>query len=615
MYCPTRLLNNFLLLTLALFAVRPAVAQRLSMPASNVSGLWHLDEGGGSTALDSSGNGNNGVITAASYTRGRFGTALSFDGASANVDFGNATSLQVSAGDFTVEAWVKFGALTNTGPCLGNSGCDMSIVDKMADTLTSDDNGWRLFKQSDNRFWFCIGQSFGVNSCLPAGGAAAHSTMAAIPGVWYHVAGVKTSNSISLYVNGALQQAVAVGPINDNNSVDLRVDSRVCAPCFLSRDFGFFNGQIDEVQVWNRALSSSEVLSSAQAGLRGLWHLDEAAGATAGDSSGYGNDGAVNGATFTASGGLTNFGNSLSLNGAGDFVDAGNASTLQVSHGDFTVETWVRFATLTNSSGPCYGPGCDVSIIDKMADTFNANDNGWRLIKQSDNRFWFCIGQFFGVNSCQPAGGAAAHSTMAALPGVWYHVAAVKTANAISLYVNGVLQETVTVGPINDNNAGDLRFGANATEGALLNGQLDEVHLWARALSAAEIAFLAGTATRAPLLIPDRMDQELAAGAVFSSRWQADSNTRAMALAFLAPDISGTAISSIAVKSESSPETDDAVLLGWQNGLDGLSALITGSPGSKPSKALHLHTTLSDGARLEMQLKWRSMSGQSLEPQ
>jgi hypothetical protein len=52
----------------------------------------------------------------------------------------------VSAGDFTIDAWVRFDGLAG----------DMSIVDKMSNAMINRD-GSRRVKQADNRFWFCFG--------------------------------------------------------------------------------------------------------------------------------------------------------------------------------------------------------------------------------------------------------------------------------------------------------------------------------------------------------------------------------------------------------------------------------------------------------------------------
>jgi len=78
-----------------------------SFAGAEVKGLWLFDEGQGTVALDSSGNGADGVITGAVYAAGKYNTGLKFDGASF-VDLGFPPSLQEEiVGPFTVETWIK----------------------------------------------------------------------------------------------------------------------------------------------------------------------------------------------------------------------------------------------------------------------------------------------------------------------------------------------------------------------------------------------------------------------------------------------------------------------------------------------------------------------------
>lgn len=186
-------------------------------------------------------------------------------------------------------------------------------------------------------------------------------------------------------------------------------------------------------------------------------------------------------------------GQAFLLDGIDAYVDAGNAPTLRVSGGDFTIETWVLFNALSHPPGENIGaPPGDVSILDKMS-TFGVNMDGWRLLKQADNRFWFCLGGVTGNRCIDPA--FTVFSTTVATTGVWYHVAAVKSATSFSIYVNGQLQDSRSPVPnFLDTHSGPLRIGSNALEGAHLNGLIDEVGLYDRALSAGEIQgiFLAG---------------------------------------------------------------------------------------------------------------------------
>jgi hypothetical protein len=74
---------------------------------TNLVAEWHLDEGSGPTAVDTSGNGNDGTIYGASWTDGKRGKGLSFDGTDDYIDCGQGSSLKIT-GAITVEAWVKW---------------------------------------------------------------------------------------------------------------------------------------------------------------------------------------------------------------------------------------------------------------------------------------------------------------------------------------------------------------------------------------------------------------------------------------------------------------------------------------------------------------------------
>jgi hypothetical protein len=177
------------------------------------------------------------------------------------------------------------------------------------------------------------------------------------------------------------------------------------------------------------------------------------------------------------------------FDGIDDFVDAGNAGNLHVSSGDFTVDAWVLFHSLTRP--PVFPPVRlgDMSLADKMNPS-GVNTDGWRLLKQDDNRFWFCLGPGT-IDGCIPGGPLTVQSTTVvttATLNTWFHIAAVKAGNTISLYVNGVQEATKTLGTsFTDTNTANLLLGTNALEGAFLQGQLDEVEIFNRALSALEI--------------------------------------------------------------------------------------------------------------------------------
>ncbi len=210
-----------------------------------------------------------------------------------------------------------------------------------------------------------------------------------------------------------------------------------------------------------------------------------------------GNDGTlVGGATFAP--GMV--GQAFSLDGVDDYVNVGNAPSLQVSHGDFTVDAWVNLASVCGGSVSF----CDASIVDKMSSLIgiSANNDGWRLLKQVSGGFWFCFGGG-ATNGCGFGNPNTVISSTVAQPGVWYHVAGVKSGNSISIYVNGVLEATSTLGSFVDTDSTDLVIGSSLQQGARFPGLIDEVELFNRALSDTEIQaiFNAGSAGKCKTVV------------------------------------------------------------------------------------------------------------------
>ena len=177
------------------------------------------------------------------------------------------------------------------------------------------------------------------------------------------------------------------------------------------------------------------------------------------------------------------------FDGVDDAVNLGHSAIVNLSAGEFTVHVWVQLASLTEGGPPCMGPEgqCDMSILDKMsAIAAEVNGDGWRLLKQSDDHFWFCVGGEAETNGCG-AESTTVRSTTIAEPGVWYSVARGKTSSEILIYVNGLPEGAASLGAFTDTNVADLMVGANAAEGAFLNGRIRQVELFGRALSTSHI--------------------------------------------------------------------------------------------------------------------------------
>jgi hypothetical protein len=182
-----------------------------------------------------------------------------FDGTGQNmINLGNSAVLQLGPDDFTVQAWVNFADYCNV------LFCDQSIVSKMAPgNFKPNVDGWYLLKQSDSRFWFCLGggvtDGTEVNGCdvfVSTPTTVVSQTRASLE-VWYSVAAVKTEKSISIYVNGVLEGTSALdGQGYDTNSAPVLIGINETGPAYPT---AFFNGWVGEVRLYRRALSPAQV--------------------------------------------------------------------------------------------------------------------------------------------------------------------------------------------------------------------------------------------------------------------------------------------------------------------------------------------------------------------
>jgi outer membrane protein assembly factor BamB len=183
-------------------------------------GYWKLDEGSGTTAYDSSGYNNHGIIYGASWTSGKVNSALSFDGVDDYVDCGTDPSLMPTTA-ITLETWFK--------------ASDVNTYATIVSTFYYEGYFLRINPNA--------GIEFAPGICYSPPGTIQ-------PGVWYHVVGTFDGTS-KIYVNGKLVSSQGAGYLAYTGQ-SLRIGNNPTT--------GFwFNGIIDEVKIYNRALSAEEI--------------------------------------------------------------------------------------------------------------------------------------------------------------------------------------------------------------------------------------------------------------------------------------------------------------------------------------------------------------------
>jgi hypothetical protein len=188
-------------------------------------------------ANDESGNGNNGTVYGATLTTDRFGhpsSAYSFDGLNDYIGVPHSNSLNLT-GDYTISAWIfQKSAFTD-------SRCGYRILDKA--TAGSCD-GW-VFDTCDSNSW--TGRKIRMDvSCPWSTSNTAYSL-----NEWHHVVGTVNNLHITFYLDGQQdgEGAVAATPIN---SLDLYIAAS-------HNNYYFFDGLIDDMRIYNRALSQAEI--------------------------------------------------------------------------------------------------------------------------------------------------------------------------------------------------------------------------------------------------------------------------------------------------------------------------------------------------------------------
>lgn len=219
----------------------------------------------------------------------------------------------------------------------------------------------------------------------------------------------------------------------------------------------------------------------AGASLIGWWRLDEAAGMTAADSSGYGNDGALtnfDGSAWLPAGGQ--LGGALLLDGVDAFIDVGKPAVLTVSR--FTVALWVK-GDADSSTAVLQ------DVIKKHAsDTMDAGTFAFSYSNTASSFQRACS-----VNTEPGSNWGIAKLTTQLVAGVWNHVACSYDGLVLRAYLNGVEEESTPVASIAIGTS-SLFIGARGSNGNTPNGyfagQLDDVRIYDNALTEAQIRAL-----------------------------------------------------------------------------------------------------------------------------
>src|SRR3989344_1347891 len=462
---------------LAGFLIAPPLARAglvIKLPSSlglatNLQGYWTFDGAdmyeNGTVAADKSGNGNNGAVTGARVGPGKIGQALKFDGVDDNVSLGNYSVLDGST-YASWSFWVKPDAIQ------ASDGNEHAFISR-----------WNA-NDSVGRSWLITNNDTGggdeIYLYTSLADGARTNTNALTVGQWKHVAivydGTQTTNTtkIKIYINGTEVSAyVSVGTVPTTlPTPSVPRTNYIGSSITTDTPIRWTKGLIDEVRVYSRALSAPEIkrlynmgsgiktasqTSKITSGLLAYYTFDGADvyenGAVVADKSGNGNNGAVTGARV----GPGKIGQALHFDGINDLVNTGSDF---IGTSALTISVWVY---RENAAGT-------QRIVSNNRTILSTNTAG-RILFSSDGATTISSG-----NNCADAG-------------KWTHVVVTRTSSGVAnFYCSSAQYGTADQASGTPTAGTENVFLGNRGSGAEpWDGPLDEIRIYNRVLSAAEI--------------------------------------------------------------------------------------------------------------------------------
>jgi len=222
--------NLFIICGVIFFINCPSVV--LAQNQNKIIAHWDFNEISDDTVIDKSNNNNDCLILGGNYVSIKNGFALNFDGVDDYINCGNTQDFNFNENPFSIELLIKPNSLKKSVSILTKDGAREYAIRVggggagYGDKIIMFINGWNNFLYSKEK--------------------------ALIKGYWTHIVYVKNGSNIDCYIDGQL-----------NNQSGNRMPSYVGGPANLliggANGYGFFNGLIDDIKIYNYALNSSDI--------------------------------------------------------------------------------------------------------------------------------------------------------------------------------------------------------------------------------------------------------------------------------------------------------------------------------------------------------------------
>ncbi len=437
---------------------------------------WRLGEQSGSAVVDSGSGGNTGTVHG-SVTLGMPGAiagdtnmAMAYDGTSGYVSVPDNANLDMT-GDMTLEMWARPGLLNGSTQTVLQKGNSSSVAGP----------GWQ--------YRISIGGSNQWKAAIYVGSTTYQLTDTVDTlrtSRWDYLVLVRSGSTLSFYVNGQ-----NVGTISVSGATNVSSGMLAFGRAGSFANF-YLNGGVDEVAAYNKALTSSQILTHYVAGgspgangstyvstvqnngPAGYWRLGEQSGLTAYDSGAGSFDGAIKGnVTMGTPGAIVGDSNTgMTFNGSSGYVSVPDNPALD-SSGDITVEAWAKPGALN---------GTTQTVLQK-GDSSSDVGPGWqyRLSLTSTN-------QWKGILFVGTAQYAVIDFLDTPSTNRWDYLAMVRSGSTLAFYVNGQIVNMNSISGPTNTSTGILAIGrSGGYSNYYFNGSVDEAAVYGSALTASQI--------------------------------------------------------------------------------------------------------------------------------
>ena len=414
-------------------------------------------------ADDSSGNGHNGEVIGATLTSDRFGDTNGAYHIAADTSYDRIslpTETVNGLEDFTIASWVKASSLNSSWNSIV-SAARLGSYNELLLGYNGSAGKWGLWLAGivyDDSF---DSMDLGLEQ-------------------WTHVTYTRVDSTVSIYLDGALSQSMAANDtalVVDDGGVIIGQEQDAVGGSFEASQS--LNGDIDSLHIYNRALSSAEVQALYELNnnlANGLVAHYEFEG-NADDSSGNGHNGEVIGAALTSD----RFGGA---NGAYHIADDTSYDRISLPtetvNGleDFTIASWVKASSL-NSSWNSIVSAARLGSYNELLLGYNGSAGKWGLWLAGivyDDSF---DSMDLGLEQ-------------------WTHVTYTRVDSTVSIYLDGALSQSMAANDtalVVDDGGVIIGQEQDAVGGSFeasqsLNGDIDSLHIYNRALSSAEVQAL-----------------------------------------------------------------------------------------------------------------------------